>query len=137
VALEGQRETVYVSAGTRSRTKGTGEVGLPRAVDATATFVAALDRLESGERESLPDLIARSRPGDRATLWHVLARESTGESRKKLYERIVALGSARAPARRAKEIESGDNRALEQWGRDIDLLPPSTADATCQPPNCQ
>jgi len=124
VALEAQHFTVYVSAGTECRTSKAHGAGIPRDQHADKDVALALDRIEQGDAAAEEPLLAAATARDRASLWHVLARAGSPERREAIYRRLVALGAH--AAKRLDGIRAGDKGALESWGRELGLVPPST-----------
>ncbi|MEZ4439351.1 MAG: hypothetical protein R3B72_09695 [Polyangiaceae bacterium] len=113
VALRRDGAEVRVPAGATAEARA-GALGLPRARDTSDAFEAALERwaAESPDGEvdtALDELLASAEGRDAITLHH-LAQRLGASDRRRVLDRLFALG---APAARRAALETGDRDAFE------------------------
>lgn len=124
VSFEKEGRESIVPAGARCRTRPGKGPGTPSFDDADALFSAALERLdfdssprEETRRSDLDVVLAKARPRDALTLWHLMKRFQGGE-RSKLYDRMSELVPPPDGVTR-RGILDGDERMFEQWWEDL------------------
>ncbi|MBK7406339.1 MAG: FecR domain-containing protein [Phycisphaerales bacterium] len=118
VELQASPVATRVPAGAVCRFGPGGQLGLPRFEDAPPEFGAALDRFEAGDPDALDTLLARARPRDSLTLWHLLGR-TEGEARRRVGATLANLAPTDA------DVVSGavalEPLALESWWERLHL----------------
>ena len=99
--------------------------GTPRYEDAPDGYGEALTLLDFGDSDDpgrLPALdlvLARARPRDSLTLWHLLTR-GTSDERSRVYDRLAMLTPPPAGVTRER-ILRGDRQALDRWWEALGL----------------
>ncbi len=107
----GQRES-FIPAGARCRTYSRSGPGIPFYDDAPAEFQSALAEFErSAASGPLRQVLATTRAKDALSLWHLLARTS-GEDRRRVFERFAALVPLSGAVRPERAI-AGDPETLD------------------------
>jgi len=112
VALERESSVVTVPADASARLYGDGP-GIPWFNDAPPELIAALDRFE------IQTVLARSRPRDSLTLWHLLERVDDA-SRPAVIARLADLVGM-PPGVTAQGVARLDELMLDLWWNDIEL----------------
>ena len=119
VAFEYKGRESFIPQGAMCTTRPGLGPGTPCYTDAPEGFEAALTILDSTptgdvrRAEALGTVLARARPKDAFTLWHLLSRGSAAE-RVRVYDRLASLVPPPASASRDRVL-ARDRRALEAW----------------------
>lgn len=90
VALQHGKREAFIPAGASCRIHHQSGPGLPVYANADEAFRNAVSAWEQGEEANLAVALARARPEDALTLWHLIAR-TQGEQRKLVVDRFTAL----------------------------------------------
>jgi hypothetical protein len=121
VSLERDGWDSIVPAGAIALTRKDKGVGTPYFEDAPEELKKALFKFdfENGGKDSLDKVLAKSRPKDTLTLWHLLRRVGEKE-RERVYE--IMLSFARLPEGVTKEgILKLDKKMLDEWKLSFEL----------------
>jgi hypothetical protein len=122
VALENGKYESIVPAGAIALTRKGRGVGTPFAEDASAALRAALFKFDfaDGGEAALLTIIREANLYDSLTLWHLLARVSTGE-REKIFDALAAR--VKPPTEVTKQgILRLDKKMLELWWTEIEKV---------------
>ena len=120
----GERESFIPEQAVCATRLGVGP-GTPRYEDAPEVYAAALDLLDFGDpsdpkrAQALDLVLARARPRDAMTLWHLLRRGS-GDERARVYERMLTISPPPSGVTR-DAILRGDPSAIDAWWNSFGL----------------
>ncbi len=115
VSFETAQRKVTVPSGARARAwPGIGP-GTPVWDDAPDALVAAIEKLDAGDRDldTVDAALAAARDDDSLTLWHLLAYADLA-ARDKVFDRLVAIAPAPNGVTRIG-ILAGDAAMMERW----------------------
>jgi hypothetical protein len=98
--------------------------GAPRFDDVPSAFASALDVLD-GETAviagaSLESVLAKARPRDAMTVWHLLTRKADRSARERIYDRLAVLAPP-PPGLDREAALAGDRAALDAWWNSFGL----------------
>lgn len=109
----------YIPQGAVGTTRPGVGPGTPRYEDTPPGFAAALDTLDYGDadavvrHQAIDYLLARARPQDALTLWHLLSRGPADE-RARVFDHLSTMAPPPAGVTR-ESVLAGDRRALDRW----------------------
>lgn len=90
VAYEAKGQESLVPAGASCRTRAGRLPGTPVFDDASQSFHDAVQRFDA-DGGSLTELLGSARPRDTLTLWHLLSRAREGDSRRRIFQKMIAF----------------------------------------------
>lgn len=114
VGFEQDGRESWVPAGAECITRAGRQPGTPYFVDSSDAFRAALARLDfEHDYAALDAVLARARPRDALTLWHLLPKTG-GAAQARVYDRLADLAPPPAGVTR-QGVLNGDRRMLDLW----------------------
>ncbi|MCB1049699.1 MAG: hypothetical protein H6510_08120 [Acidobacteria bacterium] len=114
VSMQGPHFSSEVPANARCRASKSRGPQVPIYLDAPFEFVAALTNWEASQRlADLDQVLAKARPRDGMSLWHLIAR-TQGEARQQVVDFMIDMFPMPEPVTRSALL-SADPKTLEAW----------------------